>query len=163
MRTAITGTRSVTAIATWSGQSRVTVAEDTCRIVSTRLVTAPALTRDSGVPSGTSAASITCEVETRWVPVTVTDRTTNTRSPSSSQATKATTATPANAKNLVRHRIRRRTRPGGAAAAAGGTSVAAPGPGAPPGALPGAAPGAGALPGAAPVMAWLPGTPRSRR
>ena len=106
----------MTAIVRWSGQSSDTVADATWRIASTRRVTAPGSTRISGVPSGTSAAAITVAGETRCVPVTVMERTTKTRSPSSAQATPTMMATPASAKNAARQGGRRRQRRAAAAA-----------------------------------------------
>ena len=88
----------------WSGQSFVTRADATCGMASTRRATAPVSTRSSGVPGGTSAAAITREEPTRCVPVTVTERTTSSRSPSRAQPTPATIANAASAKKATRHR-----------------------------------------------------------
>src|ERR1700691_3307326 len=87
-----------------SGQDVDTLAAATCLIVSTRRATAAVLTRDSGVPSGTSATATTCDAGSVCVPpVTATDRTTSSREPSSAQATAAITPAPASAKNAARH------------------------------------------------------------
>src|SRR5579863_1338986 len=112
----MTGTRSVTVMTRRSGQSFVTVADATWGIASTRRVTAPASTRSSGVPGDTSAATMTCPGMSRWVPVTVTDRTTSTRLPSSAQPDPATIASPASTKKAVRQRDRGRRRPRGTGA-----------------------------------------------
>ena len=77
-------------ITRWSGQSLVTVGgRDLPDRLHPRAYRA-GVDRISGVPGGTSAAASTCAGVTRCVPVTVTDRTTSSRVPSSAQARPAT-------------------------------------------------------------------------
>ena len=98
-----TGVRSWIVIDTASGQSLLTCADWTCLILSTRWATTVVLTRMSGRPAGICAAASTNARETCGpVPLTLTDRTTRNRDPSSAQATPARMAMTASPKNPAR-------------------------------------------------------------
>ena len=108
----MTGTRSVTAMTRRSGQS---FGHGGRRHLADRL-------HPAGHRAGVDAAAAACRGgrrrrrspapgASRWVPVTLTDRTTSNRLPSSAQPTPTTIASPASAKKAARQRVRGRRRP----------------------------------------------------
>ena len=94
---------------TRSGQDLVTSALRTCLMVSIRAATSAVFTRINGVPGSTPATARTSDLGTRWIPMTITERTTSSREPNRTQTAAPTTPAVARANHATRQ-----GRPGGA-------------------------------------------------
>ena len=90
-------------MATRSGQDLVTCALPTCLIVAIRAAARAVFTRISGVPGSTPATARTSDRGTRCVPLTITERTTSSGEPNSTQAATPMTPAATRAKNAARH------------------------------------------------------------
>ena len=86
---------------TRSGQDLRTSALRTCLIVSIRAATWAVFKRISGVPGSMPAAARTSALGTRWVPVTITERTTSSREPNRTQPAAPMTPAAARAKHAL--------------------------------------------------------------
>ena len=91
---------------TRSGQDLRTSALRTCLMVSIRAATWAVFTRISGVPGSMPATARTSDLGTRWVPVTITERTTSSREPNRTQTAAPMTPAAARAKQRRRATVR---------------------------------------------------------